>query len=268
MKIIFFGDIVGKAGIEAIRESLDSLKGCLQPDFLICNAENVSKGKGILFEDYKELVDLGFDAITLGNHYHSKKQIDNFIKYADKLIRPLNLLTYEKGEGSKEFIVNGIKIRVTNILCKAFMKEEVTDPINSTLDLLKIADSCIHILDLHGESTSEKTIFANYFDGKITAVLGTHTHVQTNDEIILPNGTAFMCDVGMCGNADSVIGFNTRSVINQIVYNEGKMYVDDSSKHLVNAIYLEVDNKTFKTTKIYKIRLIEGKEIANEPLHL
>ncbi len=258
MRILFFGDVVGKVGRDAVHLSLPRLVNKYDVDFVIVNGENATHGKGIIEKHYKDFLSDGADCITLGNHWHSKKQIDGFIDDADALVRPLNLLNYDKGFGSLTFDLDGLPIRVTNILCQSFMKEEVQDPIESLNKLLlDNPEPCIHFIDLHGESTSEKQIFAYQFDGLVTAVIGTHTHVQTNDARILPQGSAFMADVGMCGDPNGVIGFEKESVINKMVYgNAGSFKIDEEAKMMINACIIDVDEDTYLATNIITINQI------------
>ncbi len=261
MRILFFGDVVGRVGRNAVHLSIPRLVNKYEADFVIVNGENASHGKGLLEKHYKELLESGADCITLGNHWHSKKQIDGYIDEAECLVRPLNLIDYNHGSGSIEFEVNGIVIRVTNILCQSFMNEVVDSPINSLNKvLIDNPEPCVHIVDLHGESTSEKQIFAYEFQGLVTAVLGTHTHVQTNDARILSGGTAFMADVGMCGDPDGVIGFEKHSVINKIVDgNSGSFQIDENAKMMVNACLIEIDDDTYEARKITPIsQIVEG----------
>ena len=258
MNILFVGDLVGKPGIDSLELFLPRLEEEYKLDFVIVNAENVSRGIGITKQDYQRLCDFGIDAITLGNHYRGKYEIDRYIESADKLIRPYNLFSYNLGVGTRDFTVKNHNINVTNLLGQAFLKESVPSPIEEYENLLKNLKEGIRIVDFHAESTSEKAILAKYFDGKVTAVLGTHTHVQTNDDMILPNGTAFISDVGFCGSYDSVIGFNNESVINSIVRQNGKMFVDKEVKTLMlNAVLLRIEN--YRCVEIKKIRLIGEK---------
>ncbi len=260
MRILFFGDIVGRVGRNAVHLSIPRLRSKYNADFVIVNGENASHGKGLLEKHYRELLESGADCVTLGNHWHSKQQIDNYIDEADCLVRPLNLLNYSHGLGSVEFEVNDLPIRVTNILCQSFMNEIVDSPYDSLKQLL-IAnpEPAIHIVDLHGESTSEKQIFTYEFQGLLTAVIGTHTHVQTNDAKILSGGTAFMADVGMCGDPDGVIGFEKHSVMNKIVdRGTGAFKLDENARMMVNAVLIDVDEETFEAVKITPIsQLVE-----------
>ncbi len=258
MRILFFGDIVGELGRSALGRALPILRRKYNPDFVIANGENVSHGKGLNESHYRYLVNLGIDCITLGNHYHDKVAIDDYIDDVDNLVRPLNLKSYSKGQGSLAFEVNGILVRVTNLLGSAFMNEEVLSPIECMEELLLEEEPCIHIVDYHGESTSEKQIFAFYFDGQVSAILGTHTHVQTADMRVLPNGTAFATDVGMVGELNSVIGFEKDSVIDKIVF--GKKEPFGLAKHgtaIVNGAIMDFDDSTYECAHIHPICLRE-----------
>ena len=258
MKILFFGDIVGKVGRDAVHLSLPRLVNKYNIDFVIANGENATHGKGLIERHYKELLEHGIDCITLGNHWHSKKQIDTYIDDAEDLVRPMNILNYNHGQGSILYDLDGIPLRVTNLLCQSFMMEEVDNPIQSFKKLLlDNPEPCIHFVDLHGESTSEKQIFAYQFQGLTTAVIGTHTHVQTNDARILEGGTAFMADVGMCGDPDGVIGFEKESVFNKMVDGrDGTFKVDDFARMMINACIIEVDDETYEATCITPIHQI------------
>lgn len=259
MRILFFGDIVGELGRSALGRALPILRRKYQPDFVIANGENASHGKGLNESHYRYLVDLGVDCITLGNHYHDKVAIDDYIDDANNLVRPLNLKNYSKGLGSECYEVNGIPVRVTNLLGSAFMNEEVFPPVESMEKLLlEEEEPCIHIVDFHGESTSEKQIFGFYFDGQVSAILGTHTHVQTNDMRILPQGTGFVSDVGMVGELNSVIGFEKESVIDKIVF--GKKQSFGLSKHgtaIVNGAVMDFDDVTYECLNMKPICLKE-----------
>ena len=232
MKILFLGDIVGKVGRRTVTKNLEKLVKKYQVDFVIANGENTTHGKGLIEKHYYELLDAGIDCITLGNHYLSKDKLLDYIEDADALVRPLNISKRIGGEGSRLFEVNGVYIRVTNVLGTAFMKEEVSSPyysLKSLIDSLESEDS-IHIVDYHAEATGEKMCFGYAFDGLVSAVLGTHTHVQTNDAKILENGTAFISDVGM-HNVSSV----TASLSPQTTHNRGDIR---SSRRLQKLIFI------------------------------
>lgn len=246
MKILFIGDIVGRPGRDACKIMVPQVIEKYGIDFVIANGENASHGKGLLEKHYDELCECGIDFITLGNHYDNKYELRRYIDQVDNLVRPLNILHPYPGEGSKVVDVNGILIRITNILGPAFMKEEVSSPYVAYKELMDEGEPCdIHIIDFHGESTSEKQCFAYAVDGNVTAVLGTHTHVQTNDARVLSHGTAFMCDAGMCGTYDSVIGFEKNSVVNKIIFGEHHRFeIDEHGDILFCGCVLDVNEET------------------------
>ena len=228
-------------------------------DFVIANGENVTHGKGLLRHHYEELIDSGVDVITLGNHFDSKSEIRKYIDSADRLVRPLNLLHPYPGEGTALFDVDGITIRVTNVLGAVFMKEEINAPYLATLELLETEEeSNIHIIDFHAEATGEKYSYAYALDGKVTAVIGTHTHVQTNDAKVLPNGTAYISDVGMTGFNDGILGFDKDSIIKSNIYGEkSKFTPPDDGKGLLSAVVIDVDEHTGKAKDIFSIYYVE-----------
>ena len=256
MKILFFGDIVGRLGLEAVASLLPKLAKEYDADFIIANGENVSKGRGITESDYEALLDAGVDAVTLGNHWNDKKQIVNYIDYADCLIRPINLIDFDHGVGSAVFDLDGIPVRVTNILGQAFMKENVKSPYQAMNELfLEEEPTAIHIVDYHAESTSEKQVFAHWADGKVSAVIGTHTHVQTADERILPGGTGFICDLGMTGVENSVLGVKKEIIVSHF-YNPVKRVRFEKAQGEVwfCGCIFEIDEKSGKTVLVERLR--------------
>lgn len=259
MNILFIGDIVGRIGRRMIKEYVPNLVEKYQIDFVIANGENATHGKGLIRHQYDELIDAGVDVITLGNHYNSKSELYNYIDRVDRLIRPLNLLKPFPGEGSVLFDVNGIEVRVTNILGSAFINEEVNSPYLATLELLDQEEKAnIHIIDFHGEATGEKQSFAYCFDGKVSAVLGTHTHVQTADAKILPNGTAFISDAGMTGYYDGVLGFDKDSVIKKIMYGQqSKFEPPNDGRGILSGVVMKIDEITGLASEIFPINIIE-----------
>ena len=262
MKILFFGDIVGQVGRQSIKHNIEKLVKKYQVDFVIANGENATHGKGLIEKHYHELIDAGVDCITLGNHYFSKDRITQYIDEADKLVRPLNLLRNFGGQGSALFDVNGVNVRVTNILGTAFMKEEVITPYLSMKELLDQieGEDSIHIVDFHAEATGEKACFGYVLDGVVSAVLGTHTHVQTNDAKILPKGTAFISDVGMCGAANGVLGFDKNTVINKTIFgSEERFDLDTKDEEMINAVVMNIDDQTKKCVEIFLVKVIGDK---------
>lgn len=262
MKILFFGDIVGQTGRNAVKHNIERLVKKYQVDFVIANGENATHGKGLIEKHYNELIDAGVNCITLGNHYLSKDQILDYIDDAECLIRPFNVSKRIGGVGSKVFEVNGVKIRVTNILGTAFMKEEVSSPyyaLKSLIDSLGDEDS-IHVVDFHAEATGEKMCFGYAFDGLVSAVFGTHTHVQTNDAKILEKGTAFISDIGMCGAANGVLGFDKETVMAKTLFGQSVRFdLDPQDQEMVNAVVFDVDDVTKKCKEIIPVKYIEEK---------
>lgn len=259
MKILFIGDIVGKIGRRIVKEKIPYYVEKYGIDFVIANGENATHGKGLSRNHYDELIDSGIDAITLGNHYNNRKEISHYIDNVDRLVRPANLLNNFPGEGSIVFDLEGISIRITNLLGSAFINEEVSSPYLKTLEILDEEEPCnIHIIDFHAEATGEKMCLALALDGKVSAVIGTHTHIQTNDARILNNGTAFISDVGMCGAYDSVLGFEKNSVVNKLIFGkQSRFELDNEGKAIFSAVVMDIDELSGKCNNIFPIQFIE-----------
>ena len=255
--------MVGRVGRRMLKERIPHYVEKYDIDFVIANGENASHGKGLTRNQYFELVDAGVDAITLGNHYMSKSDILRYINQVDRLVRPYNLLKEFPGEGSVVFEVNDVSVRVTNILGSAFMNEEVNAPYYSILNLLAEEESAtIHIIDFHAEATGEKQSLAFALDGKVSAVLGTHTHVQTSDAHVLPNGTAFISDVGMTGFADGVLGCTKETVVEKIIYGkQSKFQTPDEGRGVFSAVVLDIDDITGLANQIFPIYYLEKQHI-------
>ena len=230
-------------------------------DFVIANGENTTHGKGLIRHHYEELLDYGIDVITLGNHYNSKRELERYIDHTDRLIRPYNLISPFPGEGTALFDVEGLTIRVSNILGSAFMKEEVNSPYYAICEINNELEPCdIHIVDFHAEATGEKYSIGYAFDGKVGAVLGTHTHIQTNDAKILPNGTAFISDVGMTGFVDGILGFDKDTVIKKNCFGEmSRFEVPSEGRGVFSAILMDFDDITHKCRQVTPIHFVEEK---------
>lgn len=243
-----------------VKDYLASFTEKYHIDFVIANGENASHGKGLLRHHYFELIESGVDVVTLGNHYDSKNDLRRYIDNVDRLIRPINIINEYPGEGSAVFDVNGVFIRVINVLGSAFMKEAVNNPYYSTLDALDNPEESanITIVDFHAEATGEKICFAYAFDGKVSAVLGTHTHVQTRDYRILENGTAFISDVGMTGLYDGALGFDKNTVVSKLMYgNDVRFDIPNEGKGIFSAVVLDIDENSGKCIEMFPIYYIE-----------
>ena len=255
MNILFIGDIVGKLGRNVVGYMIEKLSSTRPIDFIIANGENATHGKGITDEHFRELLDDGIDVVTLGNHYAAKKEIFSYIDHYDCLPRPNNNHSSLPGIGTNVFDLNGIKIRVTNLLGRTFMASTNDNPFDS---LKKIIDegepSDIHIVDFHGEATGEKYALAYAFDGKVSAVLGTHTHVQTRDYRILEKGTAYISDVGMCGPYNSILGTRKEEVISRSWTGFPAVFdMIDHDECLFSAVILEFDDSTYECLSLEPI---------------
>ena len=261
MRILFIGDIVGKIGRRIVKEKTPYFVSKYGIDFVIANGENATHGKGLIKHHYNEIINAGVDVITLGNHYDSKSELARYIDRVDCLIRPANLIREYPGFGSAIYDVDGIAIRVTNMLGSAFINEEVSMPYSKILEILDEEEKAnIHIVDFHAEATGEKKSFAFACDGKVSAVLGTHTHVQTRDARILENGTAFISDVGMCGYVDGVLGFDKDTVVNKLQYGKQcKFDLPEYGRGLYSAVVLDIDEITGKCSEIFTIYYEEEK---------
>jgi len=255
IKILFIGDIIGKYGRKICREALTELSRQLNPDFILANGENASHGYGISEKVYQELLEMGIDSLTTGNHVWDKKEIIKNMEKFSRLVRPAN---YPEGVPGKTFMVlekNKIRMAVTNLLGRTFMPP-MDCPFQAMDKLLPVLqkEAKIIIVDIHAEATSEKTAMGSYLDGKVSAVVGTHTHVMTADNRILPNGTAYITDIGMVGSQDSIIGMSKDQILKRFLTGmKDKFEPAEHGPTLFNAVLIEVDEKTGKATKIEKI---------------
>ena len=258
MKILFVGDVFSKLGRKALETNLRRIRENEKINFVIVNGENISHGKGMNEGHYQWLLSLGVNVITLGNHSFNQKSIYNIIDDAKCIVRPYNYTKEQPGVGYVTVNYNGIKITVMQMMGNVFMADECTNPFTNTKQLLEEIKSDIIICDFHAESTSEKIAFGFAFDGKLTAILGTHTHVQTSDERILQNGTAYITDVGMTGPIDSVIGVKKEIIVDRYL-NDGKQRFEpeDSGLTQFNAVIIDINEITHKATKIERIHIVE-----------
>jgi metallophosphoesterase (TIGR00282 family) len=229
MKILFLGDVVGISGCSKILNSLKSEIERKKIDFVVVNGENsADPGVGLTEEICKDFFNCGVNVITSGNHVWDQKEIMSFIDRENRLLRPYNLFEPSPGKGFEIYKTkNDVNVGVLNLMGNVFMKKcddvfEKTKKFLKDYDLKKDYD--LLIVDFHGEITSEKNAIGHFFDGKATLVVGTHTHIPTNDARVLKNGTAYQTDAGMCGDYDSVIGMNKQNSINRFLK-------EDSIKH-------------------------------------
>lgn len=253
LKILFFGDIVGRLGRRAAGEVLKEFKEQETfPVFSVVNVENASHGFGLTEKNYNEISNYGFDCLTSGNHIWDKKDIFDYINKAEKLIRPINYPKKTKGVGAKIFEVNGYKIGVINALGQVFMH-----PCDSPWTIIKKEIKKIKkitpniLIDFHAEATAEKVCFAKFCSELgVTAVIGTHTHIQTADEKII-NDTAYITDAGFCGVSDSVIGMDYKTSLKRLSTGLPERYEIPKSKVIqINAVEILIDAQTGKSLEI------------------
>jgi metallophosphoesterase (TIGR00282 family) len=258
MKILIVGDVFSKLGRASFEENVQRIRGKEKINFLIVNGENTSHGKGMNEKHYKWYLEQGVNVITLGNHAYHNKSILNYIDDVNNLIRPYNFPKGSPGKGYVTINYNNIKITVMQMIGKVFMSEENLCPFKSTFEILENVESDIYICDFHAETTSEKVAYGHAFDGKIQIIYGTHTHVQTNDARILPNGTAYITDVGMTGPLDGVIGVKKEVILDRYINNSKQRFSpQETGQKQFNAILVEINENTKKATKIDIIKMIE-----------
>lgn len=264
LDVLFLGDIVGRPGRRIVKKYLsDEIRSFeRRPDFIIANAENSSHGFGLTERNYNELVNAGIDALTSGNHIWDKKEIFNYIDEADKLIRPLNYPKDTPGVGSRIFNVQDTTIAVINVLGRVFMAPIDSPWVAVENEIRKIRNEVtnpIIIIDFHAEATAEKVSLGYFADNLgVSAVVGTHTHIQTSDEKILFNGAAYITDVGYCGAYHSIIGMDINNSIKRLITNIPERYdVAPVDKAELNGIKLLINVETGRTEKIERIKYID-----------
>jgi len=264
LNILFIGDIIGEPGLNFVGENLKNIVHKHKIHFVIANGENLAAGKGLLEKDAKKAFELGINVLTGGNHTFSKIQSNKFIAEEVRVLRPANYHDDVYGRGYQVYPVSidgGLfKLAVINVMGRVYIST-LNCPFrtaNKIAERLKNETNLI-IVDFHGEATAEKIAFGWFMDGKVSAIVGTHTHVQTADERILPNGTAYITDIGMTGGFDGVIGGKKEASINRFYYQTPqKQDVADGDLH-ISAVVLNIDTQTGKSVKIS--RLFEPKPI-------
>lgn len=259
MKIIYLGDIVARTGREAVINSITYLKEIYNFDALIVNADNAAHGFGCTPKICNQLFNAGVTAIVTGDHVWDQKDILSFLDENKRIVRPLNYSENLAGSGARIIPVdNGKKFLLIEVVGRVFM-EDVACPLKATdtiLEKYKLAQNIDAIfIDIHAEATAEKQAFARYFDGRVSAVIGSHTHVPTNDAAILPNGTAYQTDAGMCGDYDGVIGFDARAPIERLKNPNSSFRLEPChGKATICGCFIETDDITGLATEIKPIK--------------
>jgi len=260
MRILFLGDVMGRAGRKAISERLPEVRDRLNLNFVIVNGENSTAGMGLSADHAKLILDAGADCITLGDHAFDQKDMLSFIDKEPRILRPMNFSKQAPGAGARLFEApGGQKVLVAQILGQVFMKRPFDDPFSALDAVFKthplggMANAII--VDMHCEATSEKMAMGHWCDGRASLVVGTHTHVPTSDAMILPAGTAYLSDAGMCGDYNSVIGMEKKEPLNRFITGMPKeRFTPAAGEATLSGVYIETDDKTGKATRIVPVR--------------
>ncbi len=255
MRILMIGDVVGKPGRLAVKETLSGIKNELEIDFIVANAENAAGGNGLTREIALELLNCGVNVLTMGNHVWDKKEIYTFIDKEHRIVRPANYPPGAPGVGARVFLTeNNIKVGIINLSGRIFL---------SNLDCpFRMADKLVEeirretpviLVDFHAEATSEKIALGRYLDGRVSAVVGTHTHVQTADETVLPDGTAYITDLGMTGPRDGIIGVKKELVLEKFISQMPVRFEVADGPYQFNAIVVDIDELTGVSREIRRV---------------
>ena len=254
MKIFLIGDIFGQCGLDYLKYNLKAFAEDNKIDVIIANAENVSGGNGISYADYDTLMDLGIDVITMGNHTFGRKDIYKIFENENNIIRPINYPDGTAGKGSVIInrqgknigVINAMgRVNILNIDCPFKACEKEIESLKDKTDII--------IVDFHADATSEKRAFGFFLDGKATCVFGTHTHVQTADECILPRGTGYITDVGMCGESGGVLGMNPDGVVRRMRTKLPIPFVPAEGRVVANGVIFTLDTNTGRVTDVCRI---------------
>jgi metallophosphoesterase (TIGR00282 family) len=255
---MFIGDVVGSPGRKMVKDYLGPLKKKYKPTLTIINGENAAGGRGITEQIYKTFLDAGAQAVTLGNHSWDNREIFEFIDQAPALVRPINYPEGTPGQGYTFIKVNAIEVAVVNVMGRTFMSPNDCpfQAMDTALDDIRKRTPFIFV-DMHGEATSEKQAMGWYLDGRVSAIIGTHTHVQTADERILPKGTAYLSDVGMTGPYDGVLGMEREAVVKKFLTNLPVRFEVAKGREQLSGVVIELDPKTGLAKSIERILINE-----------
>ena len=260
MKIMFLGDVMGRAGRSAITDHLPRLRAAWKLDFVVVNGENATNGAGLSPDHAKAILDAGADVVTLGDHAFDQKDMLAFIDKEPRIIRPLNFSKAAPGAGARVFTdARGRKVLVAQALGQVFMKRPFDDPFSALDAVLRQypmgGQVQASLVDIHCEATSEKMAVGHFCDGRASIVVGTHTHVPTSDAMILPGGTAYQSDAGMCGDYDSVIGMDKVEPLRRFITGMPKgRFNPAEGEATLSGLYVETDDRTGRATLCSMVR--------------
>ncbi len=256
MNVLMIGDVVAKPGRIAVLERIQDLREQHDIDLAIMNAENLAGGFSVTPSLCEQLFSSGIDVMTSGNHIFDKKEAIPYIDKQPRLLRPANYPPGTPGSGMWTGMVNGTPVAVLNLMGRVFMPAS-DDPFRAVDELLKSlpAETRVRLVDIHAEATSEKVAMGWYLDGRVSTVVGTHTHVQTADERILPEGTGYLTDIGMTGSYSGVIGMNKKDVIARFTTAIARRAEHSSEQVRICAVVIDIDDETGKARRIERINL-------------
>lgn len=256
MKLLFIGDIVGSPGREIVKEYVPRLKRKYAPDLIVVNGENAAHGRGITRKIANEFFQVGVQAITMGNHTWDNREVFDFIDEEARIVRPANFPEGTPGRGLTYVQTHMGEVAIINVQGRTFLPPLLC-PFETAEQLVEEARKRTKFIfvDVHAEATSEKQALGWYLDGKISAMVGTHTHVQTGDERILPNGTGYITDAGMCGPTDGILGMDRSAVIMKFLTQLPVRFEVADGPTQLNGVLFTLDKTTGKTTKIERIRI-------------
>jgi hypothetical protein len=267
LTVLFLGDIVGEPGRNAVIARLPELREQHAIDFIVVNGENAAGGRGITSKITIDLLRAGVAVVTTGDHVWDQKDILTFIDTEPRLLRPVNYPAGAPGNGSIVLETAKGKIGVINVQCRTFMQPILDNPfraVEATVGKMREETPNI-VVDVHGETTSEKIAMGRFLDGKVSAVLGTHTHVQTADEQILPGGTAFLCDAGMCGPVHSILGRAVEPIMRRFVSNLPASFPVAAGEVRLHGALIKIDEKTGRALNIARVDEAGPAQQASEP---
>src|SRR5213595_2623354 len=255
LRILFLGDIVGEPGRNAVIARLPELKVKHALDFVIVNGENAAGGRGITGKITIDLLRAGVSVVTSGDHIWDQKEIVAFLNLEPRLLRPVNYPDGAPGSGSIVLETAKGKIGVINIQARTFMQPILENPFRAVeTAVTKMREETVNILvDVHGETTSEKIALGRFLDGKVSAIIGTHTHVQTADEQIFPGGTAFLCDAGMCGPVNSILGRAIDPIMNRFISNLPASFPVAGGEVRLRGALIEIDETSGRAVRISRV---------------
>lgn len=273
MRLLFLGDVMGRAGRRAVSERLPAIRERLRLDFVVVNAENATSGAGLTPDHANGLLAAGADVLTLGDHAFDQREMLSHIEREPRILRPINFAKTAPGSGARTYEARGgRKVLVAQVLGQVFMKRPFDDPFSAIDESLRrnVLGGSVQasVIDIHCEATSEKMAMGRFCDGRASLVVGTHTHVPTADAMILPAGTAYQTDAGMCGDYDSVIGMEPEEPMRRFITGMSKgRFQPAMGEATLCGVYVETDDKTGKATRVTMFRdggRLEGAGPAGE----